>query len=234
MKSKTSHSQVHIYLLTIVRIAVGWHFLYEGIAKLIAGNWSSAAYLAGSKWIFAPFFHWMAGNAGIVAAVDFVNIWGMILVGTGLMLGLFSRWASAGGALMLFFYFIAYPPIPGYMFGVPAEGSYLWVNRNLIEFLVLLALVFLSSEYLFGLDRLYSRWKEEKARKPVADLPSGQNNGLDRREAIRNLISIPAIGAFAYAVYRKKRWDSFEEKLLSVKGMDANSGATLLKFNYST
>ena len=234
MKSKSTVNQVPIYLLTIVRIAIGWHFLYEGIAKLIAGNWSSAAYLAGSKWIFAPLFHWMADSAGIVAFVDFLNIWGMILVGIGLMIGLFSRWASAGGALMLFFYFIAYPPIPGYMFGVPAEGSYLWVNRNLIEFLVLLAFVFISSEYLFGLDRLYSRWKEEKARKPVEELPSDPSKGLDRREALRNLISIPAIGAFAYAVYRKKKWDSFEERLLNVKGMDANSGATLLKFNYST
>ncbi|RPJ79057.1 MAG: hypothetical protein EHJ94_08580 [Deltaproteobacteria bacterium] len=51
---------------------------------------------------------------------------------------------------------------------------------------------------------------------------------------MRDLISIPALGAFAYALYRKKKWDSFEEKLLSIEGMDANSGATLLKFNYST
>ena len=33
---------------------------------------------------------------------------------------------------------------------------------------------------------------------------------------------------------KKKEWDSFEEKLLNVKGIDANTSATLLNFNYST
>jgi hypothetical protein len=135
---------------------------------------------------------------------------------------------------MLLFYFIAYPPIPGYMLGVPVDGSYLWINKTFIEFLVLSAFVFLSSDYLFGLDRLYSRWREEKARHPVPDLPADANKGLERREVIRNLISVPAIGAFAYALYRKNKWDSFEEKLLKVEGIDANSSATLLRFNYSS
>lgn len=220
--------------LTIVRIAIGWHFLYEGVSKIASGGWSSAPYLAGSKWIFAPLFHWMAANSSITAIVDFLNVWGLILVGLGLIFGLFIRWASIGGMVMLFFYFVAYPPIPGYMFGIPSDGSYLWVNRNLIELFVLGLFVFISNEYSFGLDRIIERWKEEKARKPVGDIPSASKKGIDRREALRDLVSIPAIGAFAYAFYRKKKWDSFEEKLLTIDGMDANSGATLLKFSYST
>jgi uncharacterized membrane protein YphA (DoxX/SURF4 family) len=233
-KSKFDFGSIQLYLLAIIRIAIGWHFLYEGVSKIIVNNWSSAAYLAGSKWIFAPVFHSMAESTGIIAIVDFLNIWGMILVGIGLMLGLFTRWASAGGALMLLFYFIAYPPIPGYMLGVPAEGSYLWVNKTLIEFFVLMAFVFFSSDYHLGLDRLYTRWKEEKARKPVPDLSSDTKRGQGRREAIKDLITVPAIGVFAYALYKKKKWDSVEEKLLKVKGIDANTGATLLSFNYST
>jgi uncharacterized membrane protein YphA (DoxX/SURF4 family) len=233
-KSRTDFSLIIPFLFSVIRIAIGWQFLYEGITKILTDNWSSAAYLAGSKWIFAPLFHSMTESAGIIAIVDFLNIWGMILVGIGLMLGLLTRWASAGGALMLLFYFIAYPPFPGYMLGVPAEGSYLWVNKTLIEFFVLVAFAFFSSDYHFGLDRLYTRWKEEKARKPVADLPSDTKSGLGRREAIIDLIAFPAIGAFAYALYRKKKWDSFEEKLLKVEGIDANSSATLLSFNYAT
>ncbi|MGD0583559.1 MAG: DoxX family membrane protein [Bacteroidales bacterium] len=222
------------WFVTITRIVIGWQFLYEGISKIIASGWSSAPYLAGSKWIFAPLFHQMAASSGITSAVDFINIWGMILVGLGLILGLFVRWASAGGALMLLFYFIAYPPIPGYMFGVPVEGSYLWVNRNLIEFFVLIIYFFLSSENQYGLDRLFEQWREEKVRKPVPDIPSAEGKSLERREVIKNLISVPALGAFAYALYKKRRWDSFEENLLKVQGIDANSGATLLKFNYNT
>jgi uncharacterized membrane protein YphA (DoxX/SURF4 family) len=222
------------WVFTLVRIVVGWHFLYEGISKIIIGGWSSAPYLAGSRWIFAPLFQAMAENSAVTGVIDFLNIWGMILVGAGLILGLFSRWAATAGTLMIFFYFVAYPPIPGYMFGVPAEGSYLWVNRNLIELIALSVFVFMAPSNHFGLDRLIWRWKEEKARKPVGDMPADTKNGSGRREAIRDLISIPAFGAFAYALYRKRKWDSFEERLLAIDGMDANTGATLLKFNYST
>lgn len=42
------------WTLTIVRLAIGWHFLYEGVAKIISATWSSAPYLAGSKWLLAP------------------------------------------------------------------------------------------------------------------------------------------------------------------------------------
>lgn len=236
MKSETKNhfDQVLPWLFSLLRIVIGWHFLYEGISKIVAGNWSSAPYLANSKWIFAPLFQMMAENNAVIAVVDFLNIWGMILVGAGLMLGLLTRWASAGGALMLLFYYVAYPPFPGYMIGIPAEGNYLWVNRNLMEFFILATFIFLSPGYLFGLDRLYSKWKEEKARKPVPDLPAGNNNGFDRREVIKNLISFPAIGAFAYALYKKRKWDSFEEKFLKLEGVDANSSATLLKFNYTS
>jgi uncharacterized membrane protein YphA (DoxX/SURF4 family) len=233
-KSGIKASQVPAWALTIVRIIIGWHFLYEGISKIMADGWSSAPYLAGSKWIFAPLFNAMAASQTIVGIVDFINIWGMILVGLGLILGIFTRWAAAGGTMMLFFYFVAYPPIPGYMFGVPVEGSYLWVNRNLIELVALALFIFVKPEYHFSLDRLITRWRDEKARKPVGEMPADPITGVGRREALRDLISIPALGAFAYALYRKRKWDSFEEKLLSIDGMDANSGATLLKFNYST
>jgi uncharacterized membrane protein YphA (DoxX/SURF4 family) len=233
MKSEQHNSnKVLPWLLSFIRIIIGWHFLYEGISKIIAGTWSSAPYLAGSKWIFAPLFNSMAANTSLVAVIDFINVWGMIFVGVGLMLGLFTRLASIGGAIMLLFYFVAYPPVPGYMFGVPVEGNYLWINRNLIEFFVLAAYIFLSPEFLYGIDRLYRSWKEEKARKPV---PASEEprNVTDRREVIKNLISFPAIGMFAYALYKKRKWDSFEEKFLNVQGIDANSGATLLKFNYA-
>lgn len=227
-------NKVTPWLLTVIRITIGWHFLYEGVAKIVSGTWSSAPYLAGSRWIFAPVFNSMADSVAITSVVDFLNIWGMILVGLGLIFGLLTRYASIGGAVMVLFYFVAYPPIPGYTVGVPVEGSYLWINKTLIEFFVLVAFSFMTSGYHFGLDRLIERWREEKARKPVGEKPSDTKKVLDRREAIRDLISVPALGVFAYALYRKRKWDSYEEKLLKVEGIDANSSATLLSFNYST
>lgn len=228
MQTNISLPKATNWILTIIRIVVGWHFLYEGFAKIISGTWSSAPFLAGSRWIFAPVFNAMAESAAVTGFVDLLNIWGMILIGAGLILGVFIRFASGAGALMLLFYFVAYPPIPGYTVSVPVEGSYLWINKTLIELFVLLAFVFIPGEMQFSLARLYRRWKEEKARKPV---PSQASDS--RREAIKDLISIPALGMFAYALYRKRKWDSFEEKLLNVDGIDANSGSTLLKFNYA-
>ncbi len=73
-------------------------FLYEGISKIIITEWSSAPYLAGSRWIFSPLFQALAENSAAISVIDFLNI--------------------------------------------------------------------------FGLDRLIVRWRDEKERKPVGDMPS--------------------------------------------------------------
>lgn len=220
------------YLLTGLRILVGWHFLYEGVIKLMNPGWSAKMYLVGSQWIFSDLFHHMAGSPGIMRMVDFLNVWGLILIGLSLFTGLFVRWASLAGALMLLFYFVAYPPISGYTLGTVSEGSYLWVNKTLIEFFVLLVFVVLPSDFFFGADRWIKRWKEEN---PHAPIPAAKEPGasLQRREVLRDMISIPFLGAFAYALYKKKKWDSFENKFLTEK-QDATSGATLKSFNFAS
>jgi len=220
------------YLLSGLRILVGWHFLYEGVSKLMAPSWSAKMYLMGSKWIFSDIFHQMVSSASTMKVVDLLNIWGLILIGFSLFVGLFVRWSSIAGAVLLLFYFVAYPPIPGYTLGAIVEGSYLWVNKTLIEFFILLVFATLPVDLFLGADRLIKRWKDEKARAPI---PIVKQDGasLQRREVLRDLISVPFIGAFAYAVYRKEKWDSFEDKFLSAKP-DANSGATLKSFNFAS
>ncbi len=221
-----------VYLLTGLRIMVGWHFLYEGISKLLIKGWSAKLYLMGSKWIFADLFHWMAASPGLMKVVDFLNVWGLILIGLSLFAGLLVRWSSVAGTIMLLFYFVAYPPFPGYTFGAVAEGSYLWVNKTLIEFFILLVFTALPSDFFYGIDRLYKRWKDEKAEAPVP-IVKEEKTSPQRRELLRDMISIPFFGAFAYAAYKKKKWDSFEEKFLNGKP-DATSGATLKSFQFAS
>lgn len=221
-----------IYLLTGLRILLGWHFLYEGIAKLMSPGWSAKIYLMGSKWIFADIFHQMAATLEVMKVVDFLNIWGLILIGLSLFTGLLVRWSSIAGAVLMLFYFVAYPPIPGYTFGAVAEGSYLWVNKTLIEFFILLVFVFLPADLFLGADRLIKRWKEEKAHAPIPPVKKGKAL-LQRREVLRDLISVPLLGAFAYAVYKKRKWDSYEEKFLNGKP-DATTSATLKSFSFSS
>lgn len=220
------------YLLTGLRILVGWHFLYEGIAKLFTPGWSAKMYLMGSQWIFSDLFHGMAASPGTMKVVDFLNIWGLILIGLSLFAGLLVRWSSIAGAVLLLFYYVAYPPIPGHTFGAVAEGSYLWVNKTLVELFILLVFIVLPVEMFYGADRLIKRWKEEKARTPIPTI-NEKGGSLQRRELLRDLISVPVFGAFAYAAYKKEKWDSFEEKFMAGK-TDASSGATLKSFNFTS
>jgi len=220
------------YLLTGLRILVGWHFLYEGIAKVMTPGWSAKAYLLGSRWIFSDLFHQMAASPDLMSVVDFLNIWGLILIGISLFVGLLVRWSSIAGAVLLLFYFVAYPPIPGYTVGTVAEGSYLWVNKTLIEFFILLVFAGLPADFFMGADRWIKRWKEEKAHTPIPHSKT-ESTSLQRRELLRDLIGVPFLGAFAYAVYKKKKWDSFEEKFLTAK-TDATTSATLKSFSFSS
>ena len=41
--------------LTVLRVVVGWHFLYEGIAKLTLPAWTAAGYLKQAR---GPFAEW--------------------------------------------------------------------------------------------------------------------------------------------------------------------------------
>jgi len=239
LKNKEKMKKLPTYLFTVLRIIVGWLMLYEGISKLMTPGWTAKYYMMGSTWILSDFLNWMASSPSIMGIVDFVNMWGLTLIGLLLFIGLFVRWASIAGSILLLFYFTAYPRIPGYTFGVVMEGSYLWVNKTLILFFLLLAFSALKADFFFGADRLIKRWKEEKPFK-VTSPATEQDTSLLRREFLNDLISLPFFGAFAYALYKKKKWHSFEEKILAINKVssqintDASTGATTLSFQFSS
>ena len=209
--------------LVLLRIFIGWHLLYEGIAKLLIPDWSSEGYLMGSKWIFSGVFHSLAANEAALNVVDFLNIWGLILIGMGLVIGLFTRYASIAGMVLLFFYYIAQPPFLGTDIGIPREGHYMFIDRNLVEIIGLGILAVFPSGMHFGLDRFVkfrgkmkspptqnSRQKEQQA-----DQPAPEN--VQRREILRYLAMVPILGAFAWGTHRKYQWNL----------VNAVSGATI-------
>ncbi|MBN2482418.1 MAG: DoxX family protein [Bacteroidales bacterium] len=233
-----------LWTLTIVRIIIGWHFLYEGFVKLTDGTWTAAPYLAGSRWIFSSVFQAIADSNVLMNITDLINVWGLTLIGLALILGIYTRIAAFCGALLMLLYFVAYPPFLGFMQGIVTEGAYLWVNRNLIELVVLLAMGFLPKGMMYGLDHLFVVWNEAKIHKPIPketdfSLETGglKTTGVNRRDVLRDLVSLPVLGAFAYALYRKKKFNSWEEKFLntaSASTTDATSGATLLSFEFTS
>jgi uncharacterized membrane protein YphA (DoxX/SURF4 family) len=89
-----------------------------------------------------------------VERIDQVTRYGLTAVGACLLLGLFTRLACLGGAGFLLLFYLSMPPFPWLPENLRAEGHYLFVNKNLIEMLALLALATVPSGRWVGLDGL--------------------------------------------------------------------------------
>lgn len=94
--------------------------------------------------------------------IDAVTMYGLTLCGLFLMAGLLTPLAALGGAGFLFLFYISMPPFPGLPPNPKAEGTYLFVNKNLIEMLALLALAATPSGLWFGVDRLLFGWIDRR------------------------------------------------------------------------
>jgi len=151
------------FALVALRMLIGWHFLYEGFYKLMlpgwsrAGQplaaWSAAGYLKAATGPLAPMLHAMAQSSRMMSAVDVIVPLALLLVGLSLIAGLFTQAGCAGAAaFLLIFYLSAIPttgmPQPG------AEGSYLLVNKNLIELAAVLVIASFHTGLIAGFDVL--------------------------------------------------------------------------------
>jgi len=172
--------------LALLRIAIGWHFLYEGAVKVINPEWTSQQFLEGSRWIFGDFFRWMASSDSILKIVDIANEYGLILIGIGLTAGLFTRISAWSGAALLLMYYLAYPPFGGFSYGAVSEGNYFIVNKNLVEFFALIVLGITQSGHFFGIDMLRSRERSSGSIDELTSINKIVIPGKNRRRACSN------------------------------------------------
>lgn len=145
MRSQTSFERLSVatsqrwfsVTLTLLRVAVGLQFMMAGISKI--GDWSAASFLENATGPLAWWFQSMAGNS----VVDFLNVWGLILIGLSMIIGLMVRPAAFFGAIMMALYYLAD------FTGNTAHG---FVDQHII--LVLLFALFMSGGvgHVFGLD----------------------------------------------------------------------------------
>lgn len=156
--------------LVSLRTLVGWHFLYEGYYKLVLpawsadgeplAPWSAAGYLKTASGPLGGLFRRLV-DAGWTPWIDRTVEIGLVLVGLSLMLGLMTRIGLWGAVLLLgLFYLLSIPvkgtPQPG------SEGTYLIVNKNLIELAGVLVLLAFKTERIAGLDLFWQRRRAEK------------------------------------------------------------------------
>src|SRR3990172_11259628 len=108
--------------LVVLRTLVGWHFLYEGLAKTLWPAWSrdgaplarfsSAGYLRSSTGPFADLFHGLA-EVSWLPWLDHLMAWSLLLVGLGLILGLFTQLACLGALALLALFYLSWFPTRG-------------------------------------------------------------------------------------------------------------------------
>ncbi len=157
MYQHQSLSNTQVFFLVLLRIAVGWHFLYEGLVKVFSPAWTSSGYLMDSRGFLAPLYRSIAANPDTLKLVDFLNEWGLILIGAGLILGLLTRFSAIAGMILLALYYLSHPPLAIYTYALPSEGAYFIVDKILIELIALGVIFSFPTQWIIGVDRLIFR-----------------------------------------------------------------------------
>lgn len=147
------YSRKQLNILVLLRVVIGWHIFYEGLTKLLNPNWSSVAYLLDSKGILADLFYSLASNPSILKIIDLLNVWGLLLIGFCLMVGLFEKIVSIGGIALIGMYYLSHPPFIGLAYNAPGEGSYFVINKNIIEMVAIAINLYFPNSRIIGLDR---------------------------------------------------------------------------------
>ena len=131
------------FFLFLSRITVGWMFFYAGITKVLDPQWSAEGYLKGAK-AFSWFFQILL-DPSVLPIINFMNKWGLTLLGISLILGLFVRFSSLLGVLLMALYYMALG------FPYPNPHSYI-VDEHIIYISILFFVAAVKAGRVFGLD----------------------------------------------------------------------------------
>jgi thiosulfate dehydrogenase [quinone] large subunit len=130
------------------RIGLGFLFLWGGYQKILtqmSGKMATAGFLSGASVAGSPlagFFNSLAGNW----AVEYLVVYGELLIGISLILGLATRIGSVSGALMMLLFTVALWPI------ADAAGANPAVDYRVIYGLMFVMFFFLTPGRFLGVD----------------------------------------------------------------------------------
>lgn len=132
--------------LVALRITLGWLMFYTGVTKVLDSSWSAEGYIKGAKsfvWFYDLLLH-----PAVLPVVNFLNAWGLTLLGVSLILGLFVRWSTISGMVLMMLYYIAILDFP-----YPNSHAFM-VDEHIVYSLVLLLFFTMRVGELWGLDRI--------------------------------------------------------------------------------
>jgi hypothetical protein len=137
-------------------------------------------------------------------------MYGLFFIGLALFIGLLSRVASLAGVLLLTLYYFAYPPFGNQLMNA-SDGHLFIVNKLFIEAAVLLFLFFYR-EKGYSIDSWLALIRKKKSLLHQSSEPIST-----RREALKNLATLPVLGAMG--------WGALSN--MKTYGVDVMSGATI-------
>ncbi len=123
---------------------MGAMFFYAGWSKIISGEWSAAGYLEYATGPFATWFQSLAGSG----AVDFLNMWGLLLIGIALILGVFVRTASFFGIILMVLYYLS---------AFDSSTAYGLIDEHVVYSFVFFLFITGGFGHIWGLDGIIER-----------------------------------------------------------------------------
>ena len=145
------------YSMLGLRLVMAWVFLQAGLSKLFEGGvgeplaWTSVGFLENAIAEANPLYGLFQFFAEYTAIIDPMVVFGQILIGLALLLGVFFRFAALMGALqMSFFWTAAWQG--GLAAGLPMENGYV-IDSSFVYMLLLFGLGAWGAGRLLGIDR---------------------------------------------------------------------------------
>jgi|SRR3989344_2972602 len=134
--------------IILLRLGIGWLLFYAGWSKVVtffteAQDWTATGYILGNvKAGGHPFANLLEPFANNVL-VDYLNAYGLLLIGLTLILGLLVRWSAFWGIILMILYYLSiFPP----------EHAFV-VDDHVIYALVLIFLAVVGAGRIWGLDK---------------------------------------------------------------------------------
>lgn len=134
--------------LFVLRIALGWLFFYAGITKVLDPAWSAEGYLKNAKALTGLYEMFLQPN--ILPIINFMNEWGLTLLGISLILGIFVRISAILGIVLMLLYYL---PLG---FPHPSASAYI-VDQHIIYIIGLFILLVFRSERIIGLEGFFKK-----------------------------------------------------------------------------
>lgn len=132
------------FMIVLMRVSIGWTFLYAGIRQVPNPEWSAAGFLGGAT-TFPGFFDLMASPL-FLPIINAVIPWAHLLIGLALISGTFFRLAALGGAILMVLYYL-----PRLDFPMVGPNNYL-VEYHLVYAFLLVYMMAMEAGRVFGVD----------------------------------------------------------------------------------